>query len=95
LAHQEFKVPEGFPDILRDFTREVLRDQPKDMNRYGKPPRVCGFLIQLRTIYVLTTHLDPLHASHTSTPLPKLGYDYFMEQLKKPKPASVDGAAKK
>ena len=25
---QQFDVPEGFPDLLRDFTREVLRAQP-------------------------------------------------------------------
>ena len=33
LRFQEFKVPEGFPEILRDFTREVLREQPKDINK--------------------------------------------------------------
>jgi hypothetical protein len=32
---QEFKVPEGFPEILRDFTRELLRDQPKEIEKYG------------------------------------------------------------
>ena len=32
---QEFKVPDGFPEILRDFTRELLRDQPTEMERYG------------------------------------------------------------
>eukprot|EP00613_Pedinella_sp_CCMP2098_P000621 CAMPEP_0171622944 /NCGR_PEP_ID=MMETSP0990-20121206/17594_1 /TAXON_ID=483369 /ORGANISM="non described non described, Strain CCMP2098" /LENGTH=58 /DNA_ID=CAMNT_0012188937 /DNA_START=420 /DNA_END=596 /DNA_ORIENTATION=+ len=32
---QEFKVPEGFPEILRDFTREVLREQPKNMEKFG------------------------------------------------------------
>ena len=26
---QKFDVPEGFADLLRDFTREVLREQPK------------------------------------------------------------------
>ena len=43
LRFQEFKVPEGFPEILRDFTREVLREQPKDINKYGRtssPPRI-------------------------------------------------------
>jgi hypothetical protein len=41
---QEFKVPEGFPEILRDFTREVLRDQPKNMEKYGKPTMVPALL---------------------------------------------------
>jgi hypothetical protein len=24
---QDFKVPDGFPELLKDFTREILRDQ--------------------------------------------------------------------
>ena len=28
-------LPDGFPDLLRDFTREVLRDQPADVCAYG------------------------------------------------------------
>eukprot|EP00618_Florenciella_parvula_P021115 CAMPEP_0119542470 /NCGR_PEP_ID=MMETSP1344-20130328/53596_1 /TAXON_ID=236787 /ORGANISM="Florenciella parvula, Strain CCMP2471" /LENGTH=62 /DNA_ID=CAMNT_0007586687 /DNA_START=40 /DNA_END=228 /DNA_ORIENTATION=+ len=32
---KEFKVPEGFPETLRDFTREVLRDQPAEIDKYG------------------------------------------------------------
>ena len=27
---QKYGVPEGFSEILHDFAREVLRDQPKD-----------------------------------------------------------------
>jgi len=33
---KEFKVPEGFPETLRDFTREVLRDQPAEIDKYGR-----------------------------------------------------------
>ena len=32
---QKYPVPEDFPDLLHDFTREVLRDQPEDINDYG------------------------------------------------------------
>ena len=32
---KEFVMPEEFPATLRDFTREVLRDQPTDINSYG------------------------------------------------------------
>ena len=28
-------VPEGFPDVLRNFTRELLRDQPNNLYTYG------------------------------------------------------------
>ena len=32
---KEFSIPQEFPDILRDLTREILRHQPKDINRFG------------------------------------------------------------
>ncbi|CAD8106898.1 unnamed protein product [Paramecium primaurelia] len=32
---QKYPVPEGFHQILHDFTREVLRDQPEDIIKYG------------------------------------------------------------
>ena len=32
---KEFSIPPEFPDILRDLTREILRSQPKDINKFG------------------------------------------------------------
>jgi hypothetical protein len=32
---QEFPVPNGFMEILADFTREVLRVQPENIVEYG------------------------------------------------------------
>jgi hypothetical protein len=32
---QKYPVPEGFSEILHDFTREVLRDQPEDIVKYA------------------------------------------------------------
>jgi hypothetical protein len=32
---QEFALPEEFPATLREFTKEVLRDQPSDIPTYG------------------------------------------------------------
>ncbi|CDW81668.1 UNKNOWN [Stylonychia lemnae] len=32
---QKYPVPAGFPDILHDFAREVLRDQPDNIKEYG------------------------------------------------------------
>ena len=32
---QKFPVPQDFPEMLHDFAREVLRDQPKDIYEYG------------------------------------------------------------
>ena len=31
----EFQIPAGFPEILKDFTREALREQPADVNAFG------------------------------------------------------------
>ena len=32
---QKFPVPAGFQEILSDFTREVLRDQPENIIEYA------------------------------------------------------------
>lgn len=32
---KEFVIPPEFPEILRGFTREVLRAQPKDINKFA------------------------------------------------------------
>ena len=32
---EQFSIPDGFADILKSFTREVLRDQPEDINAYA------------------------------------------------------------
>ena len=37
-APQEFALPEEFPTTLREFTKEVLRDQPSDIPTYGARP---------------------------------------------------------
>jgi hypothetical protein len=33
---KEFKIPEGFDEILRNLTREILRSQPEDINKFGE-----------------------------------------------------------
>jgi hypothetical protein len=37
---KEFSVPEGFDEILRGLTREILRSQPEDISKFGEC-RVC------------------------------------------------------
>jgi allophanate hydrolase subunit 1 len=32
---KDFQIPADFPEVLRNLTREILRDQPKDINKYG------------------------------------------------------------
>ena len=32
---QKFPIPEAFPDILHDYAREVLRDQPEDIIEFS------------------------------------------------------------
>lgn len=36
---KEFQVPAGFDEVLRNLTREILRSQPEDINKFGKPGR--------------------------------------------------------
>ena len=40
---EQFTIPDGFADILKSFTREVLRDQQEDINE----ARACLFYTQL------------------------------------------------
>jgi len=32
---QKYPIPGSFPDLLHDFAREVLRDQPEDIYDFG------------------------------------------------------------
>ena len=32
---QKFPIPGQFPDVLHDFVREALRDQPENIYEYG------------------------------------------------------------
>ena len=32
---QKYPIPGDFPQLLHDFTKEVLRDQPDDIFEYG------------------------------------------------------------
>ncbi len=32
---QKYPIPSGFSEILSDFTKEVLRDQPEDIIKYA------------------------------------------------------------
>lgn len=32
---QKFPVPQGFQELLADFTREVLREQPANIVEFG------------------------------------------------------------
>ena len=52
---QKFPVPEDFPDLLHDFAREVLRDQPENIYEYGAQyframymvSRTINFILQM------------------------------------------------
>ena len=32
---QKYPIPASFPELLSDFTRAVLRDQPENIYEYG------------------------------------------------------------
>jgi hypothetical protein len=41
---KEFSVPEGFDEILRGLTREILRSQPEDISKFGECRACCNIL---------------------------------------------------
>lgn len=85
VGYQEFKVPEGFPELLRDFSREVLRDQPKDMNKYGELNCALGRnAVRQRcvTAQITRQRQRPVTRRCAYFSFVRTGYDYFMEKLK-------------
>lgn len=60
---KEFQVPPDFPNILRDLTREILRDQPTDINKYGKrssikPDSFINLLQLFNFVHFFFVHLN-------------------------------------
>jgi len=35
---KDFKVPPNFDEVLRGLTREILRNQPEDISKFGEWP---------------------------------------------------------
>lgn len=33
---KDFEVPADFPEILRNLTREILRENPQNIEKFGK-----------------------------------------------------------
>ena len=64
---QKYPVPEDFPDLLHDFTREVLRDQPEDIYDYGAQYFAAMYkvsrIIQTHKANVLTFFCRALHSN--------------------------------
>ena len=46
---QKFPVPEDFPDLLHDFAREVLRDQPENIYEYGAQYFKAMYMVSRKT----------------------------------------------
>ncbi len=41
---KEFTIPKGFDDILRNLTREILRSQPEDIEKFGTLKKLYDIL---------------------------------------------------
>ena len=56
---QKYPVPEDFPDLLHDFTREVLRDQPEDIYDYGAQYFAAMYKVSYSTqpVFQETNHI--------------------------------------
>ncbi len=48
-----FNVPPEFADILRDLTKEILRAQPKDINKFGNYNNISLFYNYLFNISII------------------------------------------
>ncbi len=55
---EKFAIPEDFPDILRSFTREVLRENPQNIYEFGFRWAVYAIFLP-RTWLRLKPSLDP------------------------------------
>ena len=41
---KSFKVPDNFDEVLRRLTREILRNQPEDINKFGENAAIlCSY----------------------------------------------------
>ena len=47
---QKYPVPEDFPDLLHDFAREVLRDQPANIYEYGAQYFKAMYMVSIASI---------------------------------------------
>lgn len=68
---KEFKVPEGFDDILRNLTRGILRSQPEDINKFGKFYLILVFLMH---------GLIQLSKQHTNISRTRFRHEHFMKE---------------
>lgn len=56
---QRFTVPDGFPEILKSFTREVLRNLPADV----PDEEAEGWIYQFAVQYFKNGGISPMHDS--------------------------------
>ena len=54
----KYPVPEDFPDLLHDFAREVLRDQPDNIYQYGAD--------YFKALYMVSNNLLGMHRMGTN-----------------------------
>lgn len=64
---KEFSVPKGFDEVLRNLTREILRSQPEDINKFGehlimRPAALCCAADRLHAAYEYFTNEIQTHA---------------------------------
>ena len=46
----KYPVPDDFPDLLHDFAREVLRDQPENIYEYGAQYFKALYMVSIWTL---------------------------------------------
>ena len=63
---QKYPVPEDFPDLLHDFAREVLRDQPENIYEYGALYFKAAYMVSsLHLFYLIFVTYRGYHSTTT------------------------------
>lgn len=67
---KDFKVPPNFDEVLRGLTREILRNQPEDISKFGNPI----FFVFVRSTFYSVLTKDMIFTPYTA-------YEYFANEL--------------
>jgi hypothetical protein len=65
---RDFEIPADFPEILRDLTREILRANPTDIDKFGA---------SLLPLLAVLNHLHTSFPPHHHLPFFSLALDFF------------------
>ena len=57
-SKKQYPIPEELPKIIRRFTKEVLRNQPKDIHKFGKIMLIVSFVSYMYNIFYVCLYFN-------------------------------------